>query len=392
MSIQRAVIQRLFMSIAMVVGLGACTTSSIFESKKVDYKSQSTAVAAPTLDVPPDLTPVQGDERFSVPEKDKLKGTTYSQYNKDRGGAPEVASTTAVLPKLNDEVHVEHDGAQRWLVVKETPEQVWPKLKDFWVKNGFSLKVDDPSIGIMETDWNENRANIPDDFIRRNLGSLLGSLYSSSLRDKYRTRIERGTIQGTTEIFISHKGMEEVVTQDSSSTFWQARPSDHELEAEFIKRLALSFGVDVGHAPAILASSVEPKSKTMGGDIAKLNKEANGDSTLVISEPFDRAWRRVGLALDRIGFTVEDRDRAAGVYFVRYTDPNGLLPDQKKSFFSKLKFWKSDDKSLDTQTYRMVVASNNDGTCNVVVRDKTEKPINPDSAKRMLDLLLEQMR
>jgi len=391
MSIQSPVIQRLFLSIATVAWLAGCTTSGIFESKKVDYKSQSATAAAPTLDVPPDLTPVQGDERFTVPDKDKLKGTTYSQYNKDRGGAPEVVSTAAVLPKLNDEVHVEHDGAQRWLVVKETPEQVWPKLKDFWTKNGFVLKVDDPSIGVMETDWNENRASIPDDFIRRNLGSLLGSLYSSSLRDKYRTRIERGTIQGTTEIFISHKGMEEALTRDSSSTMWQTRPSDPELEAEFIKRLALSFGVDAGHATT-LASPVETKSKATGGDIAKLNKEADGDSTLVVSEPFDRAWRRVGLALDRIGFTVEDRDRAAGVYFVRYTDPNGLLPDQKEGFLSKLKFWKSDDKSRDTQTYRMVVAPNNNGTCNVVVRDKAEKPINPDSAKRMLDLLLEQLR
>jgi outer membrane protein assembly factor BamC len=388
MSIQSPVIQRLFLAIVTVAWLGGCSTSGVFESKKVDYKAQS-ATTAPTLDVPPDLTPVQGDERFAVPDKDKLKGTTYSQYNKDRGGAPEVG-TTAVLPKLNEEVYVEHDGAQRWLVVKATPEQVWPKLKDFWTKNGFVLKVDDPAIGVMETDWNENRANVPDDFIRRNLGSLLGSLYSTSLRDKYRTRIERGTIEGTTEIFISHKGMEEMLTKDSSSTVWQPRPSDPELEAEFIKRLALSFGVDAGRATS-LAGAATPVGKTMG-DMAKLNKEPNGDSTLVVNEAFDRAWRRVGLALDRIGFTVEDRDRAAGVYFVRYTDPNGLLSGEKDGFFSKLKFWKSDDKARDTQTYRMVVAPNNDGTCNVVVRDKTEKPINPDSAKRMLDLLLEQLR
>ena len=59
-----------------------------------------------------------------------------------------------------------------------------------------------------------------------------------------------------------------------------------------------------------------------------MTKGEEGNGVLTLDEPFDRAWRRVGLALDRVGFTVEDRDRAKGLYYVRYVDPK---TDGKKS-------------------------------------------------------------
>ncbi|NDU91773.1 MAG: outer membrane protein assembly factor BamC [Ferrovum sp.] len=377
---------------------GCTTTTNLLQSKKVDYKAQ--AEASPPLDVPPDLTPVQTDERFAIPERDKNKGTTYSQYSKDQGTTTTtvVAGTGGVLPKLGNGVSIERDGAQRWLVVKATPEQVWPVLKEFWTSNGFELKVDNPQLGLMETDWTENRATIPQDFLKRVLSTVVNNLFSSPLRDKYRTRVERGTVSGTTEIFITHRGMEEVVSKDYTGTSWQMRPEDPEMENEYLKKLAVRFGTTPEQATTLVASTTpaagaQPAAPAVQSNaLATLVKQPDGDTVLSLNEPFDRAWRRVGLALDRSGFTVEDRDRAAGVYFVRYTDSDAPLKSKKKeSFLSSLQFWKSEDKSKDTQTYRITITTISGKGSKVDVRDKAENQINPDTANKMLSLIYEQL-
>ncbi len=370
----------------MALLAGCTTTTNLFQSKKVDYKAQ--ADTGPPLDVPPDLTPVQADERFAIPERDKSKGTTYSQYSKEQGTTTVVAGAGGVLPGLGNGVLIEHDGAQRWLVVKATPEQVWPILKDFWTSNGFVLKVDDPQIGIMETEWTANRANIPQDFVKRILSTVVDNLFSSPLRHKYRTRIERGSVAGTTEIFITHRGMEEMVSKDYTGTSWQTRNEDPELENEYLKKLAMRFGTTSEQASALLADAPAARANAL----ATLTKQPDGDTILSLNEPFDRAWRRVGLALDRSGFTVEDRDRAAGVYFVRYTDTDApVKAKMKESFFSSLQFWKSEDKTKDTQTYRITITSISGKGSKVDVRDKGENKIDSDTANRMLNLLYEQL-
>ena len=377
--------------------LAGCTTpTNLLQSKKVDYKTQ--AEAAPPLDLPPDLTPVQTDERFAIPDRDKNKGTTYSQYSKEQGTTTVVAGAGGVLPKLGEGVRIEHDGAQRWLVVKSTAEQVWPVLKEFWTSNGFALKVDDPKLGLMETEWTENRTNIPQDFLKRILSTVVDNLFSSPLRDKYRTRVERGTVPGTTEIFITHRGMEEVVSKDYTGTSWQMRPEDPEMENEYLKKLAVRLGTTPEQAATLVAGTPAAAGQPaavpaiQSSSLATLTKQPDGDTILSLNEPFDRAWRRVGLALDRSGFTVEDRDRAAGVYFVRYTDSDAPLKSKKKeSFLSSLQFWKSDDKSKDTQTYRITITTISGKGSKVDVRDKTENQVNPDTANKMLSLLYEQL-
>ncbi len=376
--------------------LAGCTTqTNLLQSKKIDYKAK--AETTQPLDVPPDLTPVQTDERFAIPDRDKNKGTTYSQYSKEQGTTTIVAGAGGVLPKLAEGVHIEHDGAQRWLVVKATPEQVWPILKEFWTSNGFELKVDDPQIGLMETDWTANRNNVPQDFLKRMLSTVVDNLFSSPLRDKFRTRVERGSVSGTTEIFITHRGMEEVVSKDYTGTSWQTRPEDPEMENEYLKKLALRFGTPPEQAATLVASAGTAGAKDapaalQSNALATLVKQPDGDTILSLNEPFDRAWRRVGLALDRSGFTVEDRDRAAGVYFVRYTDSDAAVKTKKKeSFFSSLQFWKSDDKSKDTQTYRITITTISGKGSKVDVRDKTENQVNPDTANKMLSLIYEQL-
>ena len=309
-----------------VIAAVALSGCELLESKKIDYKS---ARKLPTLETPPDLTAPTSDNRYAIP--DAQGGTaTLSTFNQERKDTP--AGAQLILP-TQDKARIERAGSQRWLVVKATPQQVWPVIKDFWQETGFIVNVESPSTGVLETDWAENRAKIPQDGVRKLLGKVIDGLYSTSERDKFRTRIEQAT--DGTEIYISHRGMVEVYTSKREDrTSWQARPSDPDLEAEMLRRLMLRFGVESVKAQTLLADKQAPEQ-------ARVLKNATVP-TLEMDESFDRAWRRVGLALDRIGFAVEDRDRTKGIYYVRYIDPQ-IDNDSKRDdgLLSKLKFWKS---------------------------------------------------
>ncbi|MEO8100878.1 MAG: outer membrane protein assembly factor BamC [Betaproteobacteria bacterium] len=357
--------------------LAGCGSTS---NKSTDYRSQGGKI--PSLEVPPDLTSPIADDRFVIPDS---KATTFSTYNRERGSVPVGAS--AVLPKVEN-ARIERAGEQRWLVVKATPEQVWKTAKDFWTENGFVLKRESPETGIMETDWAENRAKIPEDLVRRTVGRLLDGLYDAGTRDKFRTRIEPGAEKGTTEIYVSHRGVEEVYTNpDRNGTAWQPRPSDKELEAEMLARLMVKFGFGGGTAQA----STIAGATSAPANVARASYDKNKGGSLKVNEPFDRAWRRVGLALDRVGFTVEDRDRSKGLFFVRYIDPDAdAKSGQDKGFLDKLAFWRKDDPAAKPQ-YRVYVAEAA-GISDVEVQGADGKVDNSATAKRILGLLLEQLR
>jgi outer membrane protein assembly factor BamC len=383
--------QREFLSAAAAVcigvALGACNSISgivPIESKKVDYKS---AGKLPPLEVPPDLTRPGTDERFAIPP---VKGTaTYSEYN--RGRSEQRATTSSGVLPPQDNVRVERQGNQRWLVVKGQPDQVWPVVRDFWQETGFILNVEMPEAGVMETDWNENRARISDPgFIRGILGKLLDQVYSTSERDKFRTRLERGAEQDTTEIYISHRGMEEVYASAAQDqTKWQPRPPDPELEAEMLRRLMLRFGVQEARAKSQVASAASKAAPR-----ATLSKSGGGTGagTLALHEQFDRAWRSVGLALDRVGFTVEDRDRSKGLYFVRYIDPqiDNKQPESQTSWLSKLKLWGGSDPKKAEQ-FRIQVKDGDSGA-QVNVLNKEGVQDNSDTARKILSLLYDQLK
>ncbi|MFH1044109.1 MAG: outer membrane protein assembly factor BamC [Pseudomonadota bacterium] len=364
--------------------LAGCSMPEVLQGEKIQYKG---AGKLPPLEIPPDLTSPSRDDRYAVPDVNTQGSATLSTYNAERGGAARAGSGD-LLPNVA-KVRIERAGSQRWLVVPETPEKVWPVVKEFWQGLGFLVKTELPEAGVMETDWAENRAKIADDPIRKLLGSVIDSVYSTGERDKFRTRLERGAESGTTEIYISHHGMVEVYkSAETRSTVWQPRPADAELEAEFLRRLMVRFGVDDARAKAQLA----------GDDVkterAKLVRAGNGEGTLELAESFDRAWRRVGLALDRVGFAVEDRDRSKGYYFVRYVDPRidgQKNPDKDKGFLSKLAFWKRDKTAIKAEQYRVVVKEAN-GVSEVQVQNKDGKRDNSDTGGRILSLLHEQLK
>jgi outer membrane protein assembly factor BamC len=364
------------------LALGACSSMEL-PSKKIDYK---TSTKLPTLEIPPDLVRPGGDERFAVPDAGAVKGTaTYSDYSKDQAGRPQVAANQAVLPNVEN-VRIERAGTQRWLVVPGTPEQIWPTVKEFWQQTGFVVNVELPEAGVMETDWNENRAKIPESGIRGLMGRAISSLYSTPERDKYRTRLERGAQPGTTEIYISHRGVEEVyINEYQDQLLWQPRKPDPDLEAEMLRRMMVRFGVDNERAQTQIATAkLEPQ--------AKLTKGGTAGSMLALNDQFDRAWRRVGLALDRVGFTVEDRDRSKGVYFVRYIDPNiDVKSGEDKGWLAKLNFWSSSKSQQSKEQYRILVQGDG-STAEVRVLDKEGVREQSDTANRILTLLYDQLK
>jgi outer membrane protein assembly factor BamC len=366
-------------ALAVTVLVAGCGMGEMFGGKPVEYRS---AGKLPPLEVPPDLTRPGRDDRYAVPDVSPTGTATYSVYNAERGGGPRA---TEVLPSATG-VRIEREGNTRYLVVSEPPDKVWPVVKEFWQENGFLLKVESPDAGVMETDWAENRARIPQDPLRNLLGKLLDQAYSTGERDKFRTRLER-TSSGGTEIFLSHRGMVEQVVNSSrgmEGTVWEPRPADPELEAEFLRRMMVKLGVEEERAKAMLSPDGKRQER------AQLVKGADGASLLRVEDPFDRAWRRVGVALDRVGFTVEDRDRAKGVYFVRYADPAN---DGKKDtgLLSKLAFWRSTDTAKPAEQYQVVV-NTAAGASQVRILGKDGGPDKTGASQKILGLLYDQLK
>ncbi len=372
---------------AALIGLTGCSSiSNLVEPNKIDYKSASKATTV-SLEVPPDLTQIRRDSRFAVPDANKSTATA-SGYNLEKSGQKASSGNVAVAPLQLKDMRIMKDGTQRWLVVKQSPEALWPQLKDFWQELGFLVNVENPEAGVMETDWAENRAKIPQDIIRNTLGKVIDSLYSTGERDKFRTRIERGQ-NGEVEIYISHRGAQEVVTgTNRDGTVWQARANDASLEAEFLSRLMARLGADPETAKSSVTAAAEVKARS------KVLKK--GDMTYVeVDEAFDRSWRRVGLALDRGGFTVEDRDRSQGVYFVRYVDQDvdAKTKGASEGFFSRLFSFGSKDDAK-TPRFRILVknAGDNGEASHVSVHNDDGKVETSPVATKILTLLNEQLK
>jgi outer membrane protein assembly factor BamC len=365
--------------------LAGCSGSILPESKKIEYKS---AGKLPPLEIPPDLTQQSRDERYAVPDVSASKGSaTYSAYSSERSGQARTTTAQAVLPQV-DTMRIERSGTQRWLVVQGSTERLWPAVKEFWQEMGFLVNVEIPEAGIMETDWAENRAKIPQDFIRNTLGKVLDSLYSTAERDKFRTRLEKGSEPNKVEIYISHRGMYEIYTSEGrTETKWQPRPPDPELEAEMLGRLMVRLGADESRAKTMVAAEQRQER-------AKLSRATDGAGALLLEEPFDRAWRRVGLALDRVGFTVEDRDRSQGLYFVRYVDPDadGKKKSDDSGMLSKLMFWKGSSGEKPNQAqYRIHLKTTGESTA-VEVLTREGGIDKSDTSRRILTLLYDQLK
>ena len=363
-------------TLASAVSLAGCS-SALLSGEKVDYRSGARQTTG--LEVPPDLTQLAREGRYQAP-------------------APVVSATAAatapvatpvpsgVAPIAVGGVRLLREGDTRWLAVPMPPEQVWPQLRQFWLDSGFTLEVDDSAAGILETNWAENRVKLPQDGVRRLLGGVLAGLFDSGERDRFRARLER-TATGS-EIYISHRGAQQVLTgAQRDDVRWSLRPSDAQLEAEFLSRLMLRLGSSAEQAKAATASTAAAAERN---ETARARLLAGAPTPSVeVDDAFERTWRRVGLALDRSGFTVEDRNRSDGVYFVRYVDAQA--PDER-GFFSRLF---GAEEARQAQRFRIALLGGTEATGKrtiVAVQTAEGAAVAAPVGQRIADVLLRELR
>lgn len=376
----RPLLPRLFLVALAALAAAGCQT--LEDKRKIDYRATRTL---PELQVPADLSkpPPLGAAGKEQPGA----GTRFSEYA-DGQPRPGPVAGSVVLPTYTD-IQVLRDDRSRWLAVNGSAEALWPRVREFVLATGLLIDKENPATGVIETDWAENRARVGTGG-QMLLAKWLGSFYSTGTRDKYRIRLERGAQPDTTEIYLTHQGMEEVlvsVSSDTEGTRWQSRPADPELEAEMLRRLLVRLGTEEKRAEALVA--VTPKQ-----DRAQLIRSGEGAGTLEVQESFDRAWRRVGLALDRVGFTVEDRDRSKGLYYVRYVDPEADARSKKddEGLLSKLLFWRGSKQAVSKTQYRVYVKEAGSSASAVQVLTAEGGVDRSETAGRILALLHEQLK
>ncbi|MCM2572836.1 outer membrane protein assembly factor BamC [Achromobacter xylosoxidans] len=361
-----------------LVLLAGCSEVNQFlgNEESVNYKSAVTQRGEP-LSIPPDLTQAASDPRYRAPASGS---TTYSQFQQQGQAQANAPKASNVLPNRQD-MRVERDGDLRWLVVDRAPEDVFPRLVDFWTENGFTVASNNPAAGLIETDWAENRAKIPESWLRQALGAVLESAWDSGEREKFRTRVER--VNGHTEIYVSHRQMlEKRVGNDGSQVQWQNGKEDPGLNAAMLARMMVYLGTDVDNARKLVQQAeAAPQKPAVQQDVRTQG------AALIVSESFDRAWRRVGVALDGGGFSVEDRDRSAGDYYVRYFDTDTGEKIDQPGFFSRMF---SGDKKAEAPQYRIHLVGSGEQTTVTVLDAKGERD-NSATAQRLLSVLKDKM-
>ena len=384
---------RLAAAAAAIASLSGCTFLGIdFNDDKVQYESSNSRA---NLEIPPDLTPIQNDNRFQVPARPGVVSAN-AEAEKARQAADANAPTASKIVPLTVRAKVMKEGTDRWLRVNAAPEQLWSVVQDFWPSVGLVVREQNPKTGYMETEWAENKAKLPQDIIRRTIGKVIDFAYSTGEQDQYRTRMERND-DGTTDIYISHRSMVEVVTgADKESTVWQPGPTDPTMEAEMLQRLALR--IDAEFNPNASAEAEAEAQKELAQQFkvepvatrARIENGADGKAAaVVLTDNFDQAWRRMGLVLDRMGFEQVDRDRTAGWFLVRYLDPAyEAAQKEKRGFFTNLF---SSDAVIDAPNYRIHLSGEGAET-RVTVQGPDGGEDATGVAPNILGLLTEQLR
>jgi outer membrane protein assembly factor BamC len=362
-------------SLALSPLAGCDSLNTLLTPDTVDYKA---AAAAPALAVPSDLTTATFTQRYEAP------ANTQGLGNAPKLATTPAGNTTEGLPTAQDPygMHVEVDGDRRFLFVDgRTPDELWPKIKDFWTQNGFVLKTESPTTGIMETDWAENRANIPSDWFRDSVGKLIDFAYSSGTRDRFRILVER-TASGATDISITHSAMEEVLTgRDKTSSRWEVRPRNPKIEAAMYVLLMKKFGLTDTQAQQ-LVDNASPATVH-----AQVVMAASGSPSIDLAEPFDRTWLRVGLALDRSNFAVDNRDRDKGIYYVRFQDPAQEV--KREGLLGRLFYGKG--KKLGGKQLMVNVQPMGDAGTRVAVIDANGQFDTSGDAQRIVTILHQQL-
>tara|TARA_B110000503_G_scaffold14484_1_gene19800 strand:- start:242 stop:1588 length:1347 start_codon:yes stop_codon:yes gene_type:complete len=346
---------------SMLVGCSAIGLEEPEIIEKITQPDYVNSSKAKRLEIPPDLSEIEGSRAFSVPGEAK----SYKDYKEKQNSKPEVAK----LIDKPDGMKIIKSGALRWLVVNKDAETLWPHVKAFWEDMGFGIKLSNKRTGVMETEWIKTS-----ELLDKNAGTLsrfdawLDSMSGFADRRKFRTRVEPGQEPGTTEIYLSQRSAasgtsehQRILEERAQGGTWSnkiydiqehksegkeeksldisedRKLDDFEIDSELLTRLMIKLGYSDLDAKQIVNNPVVKER-------AKFITQGN-ESYIKLFDPFDRSWRRLSLALDIIGFITEDKNRSDGILYVKYK--NLELPSGPKKrdegILDSLAFWKDDE-------------------------------------------------
>lgn len=360
--------------------LAACAAKG--EAPQLDYQTENRKVVS--LEVPPDLdNPSQGNV-YNLPAGGAVRASDIARNRQavaSQAGSP-------VLAEVKN-ISIQRESGERWLNIgNKTPAEVWPLLHAFWQEQGFVIAREEPGIGLMETDWAENRAKLPQDGLRRLFERVgLGGVYSTGERDKFTIRLERSS-KGGTDVFFSHRGMKETYAdRNKDTTMWQPAPRDTGLEAAFLGRFMQYLGADEQQIERAL--SQRQANTARAGDLASLQ---NGQ--LVLRGDQARNWRRVGLALDRIGLSVTGENPQRNAYLVQVAPTEGVATrTEQPGFFGRL--FGRGSKPAEPQVlpeFVVVVQPQANNTSRLLLANKDGSPYQGSDAQTWLGRLYNELR
>ena len=281
------------------------------------------------LELPPDLVDTREESNFELPS------TISGDGEIGRGQIPVVAKV--------ESLKLESSGDMYWLSVEQPVTDLYQMVKNFWAEQGYRLVVDEPVIGVMQTEWVYKEEGA-DQRSENWFLQLFDEAELSASQDQFRTRIERGP-GGDNRIYIAHRGTEYQYVFDARDTGrntgtsaptdnqWRFRQPEPELEIEMLSRLMLHLGLRQAEVDEQVASLklYSPQA------FMHLNSEENSPY-LIIKSPYQIAWNRILHQLDRLNFEIAKKEYKSGLTEEGVIFVNTMVEEdsEKGGFFSFL--------------------------------------------------------
>ena len=317
----------------------------LLPDKKSEYKKSE---SMPDVEIPPDLTATAVNDSMNIPGEAPV---TLSRYKNPRAPiAADVASGST-------------ETGEQWLTLSMPTQQLWPRLLEFIASENYSVELDDSELGVLETDWSATEEQV-------------GLQY----RYKYKIFAEAGAAPDSSTLVISQQRQ----TRIDDNADWLDQDKDQEQERQFAADLALFLGAGEPAATPVTATPVDDLAartpQTAGDSALRVVDAGDGKMYLAIPEAFEQAWENTGIALQNSGLEVTGSDPEQGAYQISASTQTL----EKKSFFSKMAFWKNDKSASGSWQISLTGVGNK--TELIVVNEDNEWEATDDAA-RLLSLI-----
>ncbi len=360
-----------------------------------DETSAKDAKRLEKLEVPPELSRVEVTDSMALPGG--LQGkASYSEYA-NKAQQNDLVKAKGSGFTLPEGIKIKRAGDIRWLEVTANANALYEKVKKFLENQELEIDKEEKKLMFVDTAWAPEKTAVPKGFFT----NMSEDIFGSPVLEKFRFRVEPGLENGVAELYISHYGVEKVLIDDVESgnvlfekqvgivdsvktSSWRPRPNDKALEAEMLRRFIIYIGVGKDVADKMTATPVEQQ------QLANIVKDENGYAiSLTIDERFFNSWRIVGKAIDHASFTLVDRDRSEGEFFVQY-DPSADAKANEKGFWESIAFWKGGANKVQSQKFFLRLVDEG-GKCRLVVLDESKSVVDVKIAAAMLNLLSEHI-